>query len=198
LRKWIVAAILIVAAGVGVWLAGISISSPAQTSSSGPGSAIYTSSHASLSEAARHFLGIRSEPLQPIAFVHSGHMQTAELSCTDCHYMAARGPLAAIPDIRACWTCHQTVTDHSELRKLKQYYEKGQDIPWQRVWGWSEDAHVRFNHAPHVRAEIQCETCHGNVAEMTVATRVFEHTMGFCLDCHRQRNVSIDCVTCHY
>jgi hypothetical protein len=33
---------------------------------------------------------------------------------------------------------------------------------------------------------------------MTVATRVMEHTMGFCLDCHKERNVSNDCVTCHY
>jgi hypothetical protein len=33
---------------------------------------------------------------------------------------------------------------------------------------------------------------------MTVATRTMEHSMEFCVSCHRQRNAPDDCLTCHY
>ncbi len=91
-----------------------------------------------------------------------------------------------------------TLAEHPEIRKMKDYYDKGQDIPWQRVWGWVEESHVRFNHAPHIREGIDCTKCHGDVSEMTVATRVVDHTMEFCVSCHRERNAPDDCVTCHY
>jgi hypothetical protein len=32
----------------------------------------------------------------------------------------------------------------------------------------------------------------------TVAERKVNLTMGFCIECHKQHNASIDCVTCHY
>jgi hypothetical protein len=117
----------------------------------------------------------------------------------DCHIAVASGPVASIPDIRTCWNCHATSqVEHAEITKVKEYFEKGQDIPWQRVWGWVEESHVRFNHAPHVRQGVECSTCHGDVSEMTVATRTVAHTMEFCVSCHRQRGASDDCVTCHY
>ena len=101
--------------------------------------------------------GHRPEALQPIAFVHKVHVNEVQLECVDCHITVARGPLASIPDIRTCWNCHATtLTEHPEIRKLKDYYDKGQDIPWQRVWGWVEESHVRFNHAPHIREGIDC------------------------------------------
>ena len=58
--------------------------------------------------------------------------------------------------------------------------EKGIDLAWQRVYGFSSVDHVRFNHAPHIRAKVECATCHGNVGEQTVAQRSVDHTMGFC------------------
>jgi hypothetical protein len=33
---------------------------------------------------------------------------------------------------------------------------------------------------------------------MTVAERAVDHTMGFCVNCHRQKNAPNDCMTCHY
>ena len=36
------------------------------------------------------------------------------------------------------------------------------EIPWQRVYGFTREAHVRFNHAPHIRASVDCSTCHGD------------------------------------
>jgi len=57
---------------------------------------------------------------------------------------------------------------------------------------------VRFQHAPHIRAKVDCTACHGDVANQTVAERVVDHNMGFCVNCHRQKGASNDCLTCHY
>lgn len=161
-------------------------------------SEVFTTAHVSVGEATRHFFGFRPEPTQPIAFVHKVHMETAELTCVDCHISVARGPLAGIPDLRTCWGCHEsTAVDRPEIKKIRAYHDRGEDIPWQRVYGWNDEAHVRFNHAPHIRADVKCESCHGNVAEMSVAKRVVDHTMEFCVTCHNERNVSNDCQTCH-
>jgi hypothetical protein len=159
----------------------------------------FTSAHASIGEATKHFFGIRPDATQPIAFSHKVHIETVQLECTDCHIAVMQGPQAGIPDIRTCAGCHVgTPTDHPEIKKILAYHDRGEDIPWQRVYGWNDEAHVRFNHAPHLRAQLECSACHGDVAGMTVAERTVDHTMGFCIDCHKQRKVSNDCQTCHY
>ena len=56
---------------------------------------------------------------------------------------------------------------------------------------------MRFNHAPHIRAKVECATCHGDVAKQTVAERIVDHSMGFCVNCHREKKASNDCLTCH-
>ncbi len=43
----------------------------------------------------------------------------------------------------------------------------------------------------------KCEACHGAVNKMRTVVPAHTFTMGFCLDCHRQRGASVDCVTCH-
>jgi hypothetical protein len=168
---------------------------------SGPGStsSVFSPAHSSISEAMSHFFGYRPEATQPIAFPHNVHVQEVQLACVDCHITASIGPLASLPDIRTCWNCHAaTATDSPDVEKVREYYDKGQDIPWQRVWGWVEESHVRFNHAPHIREGVDCSTCHGDVSQMTVARRTVEHTMEFCVTCHRKNDAPDDCLTCHY
>ena len=95
--------------------------------------------------------------------------------------------------------CHQTIaTNKPEVQKIKSDRDRGEDAPWQRVYGFEPSAHVKFNHAPHIRAGVDCTACHGNMTTQTVATRQVDHTMGFCMDCHRHKSASTDCVTCHY
>jgi hypothetical protein len=160
---------------------------------------VFTPAHSSIYEATRHFFGIRPEPEQPLGFVHKVHVEKVELTCLDCHITAARGPAASLPDIRTCWSCHEkTLVDHPEIVKMKKLRDAGQDIPWARVYGWNEESHVRFNHAPHIRSKVECATCHGSVEQMTVATRAVDHTMSFCVTCHQQRQASTDCQACHY
>ena len=162
-------------------------------------SPLFTPAHSSLGEAIRHFFGFRYEPVQPIEYTHKPHIEKLQLQCDYCHQAVARGPRATIPGVRICMSCHEFIaTDRPVIQKVAEYYKRGEDIPWQRVYGWNEEAHVRFNHAPHVRAQVQCAICHGDVGQMTVAQRVVDHTMGFCVQCHTARKASNDCLTCHY
>ena len=107
--------------------------------------------------------------------------------------------MASIPGVQLCMTCHQAIaTEKPEIRKVAAYLARGEEIPWQRVYDYSPSAHVKFNHAPHIRAGVECKSCHGDMTQQTVAVRTVNLTMGYCLDCHRARKASIDCVTCHY
>jgi len=48
--------------------------------------------------------------------------------------------------------CHsQIAIDRPLIKLVTDYSDKGIEIPWQRVYGFTRESHVRFNHAPHVR-----------------------------------------------
>src|SRR5262249_4542539 len=132
-------------------------------------SPVFSPAHKSVAEAARHFFGIRQEPVQPIPFPHKTHIAN-KVSCDFCHRGVAKGAVAGLPSLATCMICHENIAEDRDLIiKITAIYEKGNDLPWQRVYGWTDEAHVRFNHAPHIRAEVSCETCHGDLSKMTVA-----------------------------
>lgn len=160
----------------------------------------FTTAHASFSDAARHFLGIRSKPQQPIDFPHKIHTIDIGVGCTDCHQGVEKGARAGIPSINICMSCHEDLGDAADprIQALRDHAKRNEDMAWQRVYGFNEEAHVRFNHAPHIRAKVDCATCHGDLTQMTVAERVVDHNMDFCISCHKQKGASNDCLTCHY
>ena len=161
----------------------------------------FTTAHASFGDAAKHFLGIRPKPQQPIDFPHKIHqVDEIGIECEECHTGVKRGARAGLPSVNFCMTCHESIGDASDprIQTLRDYASRGEDIPWQRVYGFLEESHVRFNHAPHLRAGVDCATCHGDLTQMTVAERVVDHKMGFCINCHKQKGASNDCLTCHY
>jgi hypothetical protein len=86
----------------------------------------------------------------------------------------------------------------AEEAKLEKYAEAGEEIPWVRISSLA--SHVYFSHQRHVvLEEIQCATCHGDIAE-TVAlpdrpAKAF--TMDFCMDCHEASQATLDCLACH-
>jgi hypothetical protein len=160
--------------------------------------AVFTTAHVSFSAAVRDFFGLRDEPQQPFDFSHQIHLGK-QLLCTDCHTGVEKGPVAGIPSVATCMICHsQIATDRPLIKTLTELEEKGRDLSWQRVYNYPAEAHVRFDHAPHIRAKVECSTCHGNVAEQTVARRVVDMKMSFCVSCHKARQASNDCLTCHY
>ena len=136
---------------------------------------------------------------QPLEFPHNTHVEKAGMRCIDCHSRADVQDRAGIPSIRKCMLCHKKIgTELPEVVRLTEYWDKKREVPWVRVYEFSEEAAVQFRHSPHVRAQIGCSQCHGDVAAMSVAVEAVEHTMGTCISCHRENNASDDCVACHY
>ncbi len=141
---------------------------------------------------------LRSQaPTQPLAFSHKVHAGDYRIPCLYCHSYARRSPVAGVPSMERCMGCHASIeSDHPEVGKLKAYWERKEPVPWVRVH--TLPAFVRFSHKRHVRAGIACQACHGPVERMVRVRREAPLQMGWCVECHRQRGVSTDCLVCHY
>ena len=137
---------------------------------------------------------------QPIAFSHKVHVQGEELECRDCHEGARTSAHAGYPDLRNCVECHREAEgDHPDEPKIREFAKKGTQIPWVPV---NRNAgHVYFSHRAHVIfAEMECAECHGKVEELDeppTHPRPELHSMDACVDCHRQREASLECAACH-
>src|SRR5688500_12394382 len=145
-------------------------------------------------------------PEQPIQFPHNLHVRLG-VQCLFCHPGALRGPSPGLPTVTKCWGCHQQmqITETSELlRPLRDVIESNQEIAWVPVAQVPDFVH--FTHRPHIAAGLNCERCHGDVSQMTIAENPQVMNMGWCLDCHRERAADdaekliklTDCGTCHY
>jgi hypothetical protein len=165
----------------------------------GQSTGVFTTANPTMGAALSDFLGRHPTPVQPIEFPHNVHVGK-KIACTEyCHESVTMGPVAGLPSVRTCMICHNAIaTDRPRIQQITAMREKGLDLAWQRVFGYPSESHVRFNHAPHIRANVACATCHGGIAEQTVAQRNVELSMGFCVNCHKEKKASIDCLTCHY
>ena len=140
-------------------------------------------------------------PDQPINFAHDIHAGQMKIDCKYCHAAVEVSRHATVPSLNVCMNCHGPALvqkDSPELQKLRDAYAANKPVAWQKVNLLPD--HVKFNHAPHIKAGKDCTACHGQVAEMK---KVYQHeslSMGFCVNCHRQpeNNAPINCSTCHY
>lgn len=141
-----------------------------------------------------------ASPAQPIPFSHRLHSD-AGIQCLFCHPNAPRSDIAGIPSVQKCVGCHQFIaTDSEAIQLVLGYWERTEPIPWNRVTRIPD--HSYFSHQPHILAGESCETCHGNVGQMTVARSVVIMDMGWCLNCHLDQPEEkaaflSDCLTCH-
>jgi hypothetical protein len=141
------------------------------------------------------------KPEQPIKFSHITHVQKNRMECQYCHWSVGKASYAAIPEVDTCMGCHgalvagSTEESKNEIKKIKEYYEKGQPIPWVKVHVMPD--YLKFNHKRHVSAGVSCQSCHGQIPEMEKVERVSSMKMGWCISCHRQQGASIDCLVCH-
>jgi len=135
-------------------------------------------------------------PVQPIAFSHKLHAGDLEMDCRFCHRSVDDSPVAGIPSVDLCRSCHMFIAaDRPEIVKLSAFWKNQEPIPWVRLH-WVPE-HAYFPHMMHRRAGLACSTCHGPVETMERLTRVVSIKMGWCLNCHREHQASIDCWTCH-
>jgi|GEM_PF-1093526 len=138
---------------------------------------------------------------QPVNYSHKLHAGKLQIDCQYCHTYARRSIHAGIPPSQVCMNCHSATSDEGgtikekvslegrsekaqeDIKYLWDKFNKKEEIPWIKVHDLPD--FVYFPHKRHVKAGVLCQECHGEVQDdMTVARRVGELTMGWCLNCH--------------
>jgi hypothetical protein len=131
-----------------------------------------------------------------VPFDHTIHAGKYGIPCLDCHVYADKTPVAGLPSGRKCMGCHKFVAkDNPAVQALATRFEAGESLQWQRVFYLPD--YIYFSHRMHVRAEVACPECHGDVAAMKTVTQDRPFTMGRCLSCHEQRHATRACLSCH-
>jgi hypothetical protein len=131
-----------------------------------------------------------------IPFDHVIHAGQYGITCLGCHVYADKSSSAGVPSLRKCMGCHKFVAkDKPNVQALAALFEQGQGPRWPRVTRVPD--FIYFSHRMHVRSDVACSECHGDVKAMHTVVPVRRLTMGFCLGCHDERKASVDCMTCH-
>jgi hypothetical protein len=144
---------------------------------------------------------------QPIQFPHDIHSGTLEgqfgIDCQYCHFSAERSVDAGIPPVSTCMGCHTMIPGQNnpeEVMKLRNYWERGEAIPWVRIHKVAD--HVHFPHMRHINAGLLCQDCHGPIEQQGVLDAPLAEwgkgKMGWCVSCHVEQDAQRDCTVCHY
>ncbi len=160
------------------------------------------------------------QPTQPIKFSHELHAGVNQIDCQYCHIGAFKSKNATIPSLNVCMNCHKSVQARTEngeispeIQKIyialgydpdKQTYDqsKSKPIEWVRVHNLPDFAY--FDHSQHVVVGEQairkekglkpeepvCFACHGAVNTMEEIYQYSPLTMKWCIDCHRDADIS--------
>jgi hypothetical protein len=135
-------------------------------------------------------------PEQPIPYSHKQHLAFG-LKCQECHTNPEPGRLMTFPDTAKCMQCHVTIAKGKpSIQNIAQYAASNQPIPWVRVY--KVIAGVNWTHRAHLTAGVKCETCHGDVSQISAMSEVTSVvTMYSCLSCHEMNHAKTTCETCH-
>ena len=135
-------------------------------------------------------------PSQPIAYSHELHAGQYEIPCQYCHTGVEIGKSANIPSANICMNCHMHIQNvegkegiSPEIAKIYDAVDNNKPIEWVRVHNLPDLAY--FNHSQHVVVGgVECQTCHGPIEEMEVVSQHSALTMGWCIDCHRNTEIT--------
>ncbi len=146
-------------------------------------------------------------PKQPINFSHKIHAGDNKIECQFCHIYARRSKVSGVPSVQRCMGCHKVArVDSPEIKKLTSYWVNKKPIPWIKVYDVAD--YIYFPHNRHIKAGLKCQECHGPVETMARVRKENELVMGWCLECHRNREFTgpdgikrsgpkWDCWDCH-
>jgi hypothetical protein len=136
---------------------------------------------------------------QPVAFNHLKHTQELQLTCEFCHKYVRQGAHAGLPDAETCSICHSTPQGTSEeAAKVTELISEGDPLRFTKLFRLPD--HVFYTHRRHVEiGQLECVNCHGEIAETErpPPRALVRVTMEFCMDCHREREQTLDCNACH-
>jgi hypothetical protein len=141
----------------------------------------------------------------PLRFDHSQHL-AGGLDCGTCHEDALRSTRSAdnlLPGGEACDTCHDS--RHPILATPPK-----RESPCSTCHTRSEErrvlasvrmpkARLHFNHALHMGESVgaSCETCHGDMSKVRLATELQLPSEDTCLTCHDGQKATDRCNACH-
>lgn len=135
-------------------------------------------------------------PEQPIPFSHKVHAGTLKLQCKLCHSNPDPGEMMTVAAAPKCMQCHSAIkTESPHIQKLAAFAKNDREIRWNRVYQIPD--FVRFSHRAHLTSGNTCQECHGPVAQRDQLYREVNLSMSGCMDCHRAKKASIDCLYCH-
>ena len=124
------------------------------------------------------------QPIQPVGFPHSVHVDQLGLDCRYCHNAVEKSWYSNVPASSTCMNCHnQVLKDDPKLALVRESAATGKPIPWVQVHKVPD--YVYFNHSVHVNRGISCIHCHGEINKMEEVYHAKPLSMTFCLDCHR-------------
>ncbi|MFT7582259.1 MAG: hypothetical protein ACI9MR_003941, partial [Myxococcota bacterium] len=154
----------------------------------------------------------------PLRFSHKLHV-AQEMDCTDCHssvVKSVRSQDVNLPPEAVCLDCHDVEEGMTEA---------GGDPPakcstchpgFVPTWKAGADKtdtsqvtihpaavvipapNLKFNHRVHVAKGVKCETCHGDMSQVDLATRdTVLPLMETCIGCHDGKQAPDECGTCH-
>lgn len=144
-------------------------------------------------------------PMQrlPLVFSHGKHLARGT-ACAACHPAAASSRSAVddlLPTEAACRACHPIDRAQPELvvagqppaacRACHAGYAPG--APIARVY--MTPPPLKFDHGAH--GASPCESCHGDLRAVGLATRKQLPTMASCLRCHTRGAEERHCADCH-
>lgn len=130
-------------------------------------------------------------PFQPVKFSHAVHAGQNRIDCIYCHSTAPFSKTAGIPPENVCMNCHLilrtgTRSGAFEIAKITDAFQNNRPVKWIKVHNLPD--YVFFSHAQHVSAaRVNCRECHGAVEKMDVIKQVSDLSMGWCIDCHRNK-----------
>ncbi len=135
-------------------------------------------------------MNVGYQPEQPVPYSHALHVGELGIDCRYCHNTVENAAFAAIPPTETCMNCHKSIwTKSSRLLLVRESYATGTPIPWVKVHDLPD--YVYFNHSAHVSRGVGCVSCHGRVDRMIEVHQDQPLSMGWCLDCHRQPELSL-------
>jgi len=133
---------------------------------------------------------------QPIPFSHRVHSGVKNIQCEYCHPYVSYSKHPGLPPVEKCLHCHNyIIANHPWIQKEHEYFDTRTPTPWKKANYLAE--HVLFNHQRHIRKNVECKECHGQIETMDRIKGKYFY-MEFCIKCHRQRNANLGCwLACH-
>ncbi|HEX5058507.1 MAG TPA: cytochrome c3 family protein [Kofleriaceae bacterium] len=129
--------------------------------------------------AARGTTCVQCHPAAPTSRSTLDNLIPTEAVCRGCHAIDRNDPQKAATPVAACTGCHPGFTPGQPVERI-----------------YVMPSPLKFDHSAH--AKSSCESCHGDLRNIDLATTRQLPTMASCLSCHKDGSDDRRCTTCHF